>query len=363
VRRVWPLCLLCLLLWAGPPPARAAEERPYRIATVAWAGWSPLHVAEEQGFWNDLGLRVEVRNYDDPIVILEAVKAGKVDFAMGRVGSLVGVYLTGTPVLALAATNWSHGGDRLIVHRGESIRQCKGKPLGVFLDQPSCLYFLGLALRREGLRLSDFRIVEMNPSDMTEQFVAGRLRILVSYDPWALDAVRQGDGETAAASDDFEGCIPECIWGYRERLLRIPPEEIRKVLQGWIRAVVWTQDPANQAAYMDILNRRTFHDRRDYAREELAAILAGVRIHGPDALRECNRTGGGLERYLNDLHDFLEDNGRLGRTFRPSHIFDNRWVMDALLAETGAPAAAPSAAPGGGSAAAPGPPGPRGNGD
>jgi ABC-type nitrate/sulfonate/bicarbonate transport system substrate-binding protein len=26
----------------------------YRIATVAWIGWSPLHVASQKGFWDEL---------------------------------------------------------------------------------------------------------------------------------------------------------------------------------------------------------------------------------------------------------------------------------------------------------------------
>ena len=59
-----------------------AGGKVYKIATVAWIGWSPLHVAQEKGFWDELDIAVKVVNYDDPIVILEAIKTGRIDFAM-----------------------------------------------------------------------------------------------------------------------------------------------------------------------------------------------------------------------------------------------------------------------------------------
>ncbi len=250
-----------------------ADSRPYRVATVAWAGWSPLHVADEKGFWKRLGIDVEVVDYDDPIVILEAMRAGRIDFAMDMAGTLVGVYMEGTPVVALAETNWSHGGDRIIIKAGRGLRDHRGGPLGVFLNRPSCLYFLGLYLRPRGLSLSDFRIVEINPKDMAAQFAVGRLPVIVSYDPWALRAMEEGGGVCLATSADFPGCIPECMWAYRKRLQEIPAEDVTKVIRGWIHAARWVGEPENRKEFLDILNRRTFREEGPYSEEELSRLL------------------------------------------------------------------------------------------
>jgi NitT/TauT family transport system substrate-binding protein len=335
--RVWLRVLLLGPLLLGlsglPSSAPAAVRHDYRIATVAWAGWSPLHVAQEKGFWKRLGVDVEVIDYDDPIVILEAMKAGRIDFAMDMAGTLVGVYMDGTPVVALAETNWSHGGDRIIKKPGLSLRDHVGRPAGVFLDRPSCLYFLHLFLAPRGLRVSDYRIVEINPQDMTAQFAAGRLPFIVSYDPWALEARRRGNGVCLATSSDFEGCIPECLWAYEDRLRTIPPEDVRKIIQGWIRAARWIRAPDHWAEYREILNRRTYRKRTPFDDAELRRLLSGVKIHDPAGLIERNRTDGGLYGYLRSLRAFLREEGMLRRTYEPADIFDNRFVMEALSLE------------------------------
>ena len=326
-------CTVFIALNHTASPGRGAESHAYRIATVAWAGWAPLHVAHEKGFWKRLGLDVEVVDYDDPIVILEAMEAGRIDFAMDMAGSLVGEYMDGTPVVALAETNWSHGGDRIVVKPGLALRDHVGNPVGVFLNRPSCLYFLHLFLDKRGLRVSDYRIVEINPVDMTAQFAAGRLPFIVSYDPWAREAMRRGDGVCLATSRDFEGCIPECLWTYADRLETIPPEDVRRVIRGWIRAARWIRDPDHWREYREILNRRTFRRRPPYGDAELRALVGGVKIHNLDELAERNRTGGGLYGYLRSVRAFLRDEGMLRRSYEVPDIFDNRFVMEAITLE------------------------------
>ncbi len=325
---------------AGPVhPGHAAGQTGYRIATVAWAGWSPLHVADEQGFWRQLGLEVEVVDYDDPIIILEAMEAGRVDFAMDMAGTLAGIYMEGAPAVALAETNWSHGADRIIIRPGQSPQDHLGGPLGVFLDRPSCLYFLGLFLKTRNLRVSDYRIVEINPEDMGAQFAAGRLPLILSYDPWALKAVHQENGVCLATSADFEGCIPECLWTYAGRLQEIPPNDLSGLLRGWIRAVRWMNDPDHWPELKEILDRRTYRNQPPYTDEELKRLLAGVKIHTPAEMLERNKSEGGLYAYFRALRAFLHGENRLQRPFEVEDLFDNRFVLKALRLEGDEPSA------------------------
>lgn len=323
--------------------ARAVVAAEYTVATVAWMGWSPLHVAEAKGFWENRSLSVRVINYDDPIVILEAIKAGRIDFAMDMIGSLAGIYMEGAPVVALAETDWSHGGDKIVIKKGGRLRQHLGEPLGVFLKLPSCLYFLGRYLEQEALSLSDFRVVEIAAEDLAAQFIAGRIPAILDYDPWALRAIEKGNGQVLATSADFEGCIPEGLWGYRTHLATIPPDHIVRLLLGWMDAVVWLHDPAHWPEYKEILNTRTFRSLPDYDGETLRRMRGNVRIHLPPDLRNRNRTGGGLEGYLRSLRGFLDRNGLLKRPFEPDDLFDNRYILNALKAYPAA--AAPASGP------------------
>ena len=310
--------------------ARPAQARTYRIATVAWMGWSPLHVAQAKGFWARRGVRVEVVNYDDPIVILEAIKAGRIDFAMDMVGSLVGVYMQGTPVVALAETNWSHGGDKILIHKGRRMEQFLGQPVGVFLNLPSCLYFLGQYLKTQSLKLTQFRMVEMGPENLSAQFVAGRLPVIVNYEPWVNQALAGAPCTVLATSADYPGCIPECLWGYRKSLGGVPRADIVAIIQGWMDAAAWVNDPSHWPEFQNILNQSTFKAHAPYSELQLANMLKNVRIHTSQQLRERNRDGGGLFAYLSDLRDFLRENRMLAKDFQPRDIIDNSYVMEAL---------------------------------
>jgi NitT/TauT family transport system substrate-binding protein len=302
----------------------------YRIATVAWIGWSPLHVASQKGFWDELGVDVAVVDYDDPIVILEAIKAGKIDFAMDMVGSLVGIYMKGEPVVAIAETNWSHGGDKIIVQKGDSLVNHKNSVLGVFLKQPSCLFFLDKYLQEIHLQLSDFRIVQINSYDLAAQFIAGRLPAIVNYEPWANDAVKNGNGEVLATSADYSGCIPECLWGYRQRIETIPKQDIHNILRGWIKAVRWSQNPAHKKAYYKILREKTFPTNTDLSAKDFSNMLRNVKIHDANELYERNKLRGGLYKYLNALKLFLEKNDMMDKPFLPEDIFDNQYIRHVL---------------------------------
>ncbi len=307
-----------------------AGARTYKIATVGWAGWSPLHVAEINGFWKNYGIDVVVVNYDDPIIILEAAKAGKIDLAMDMAGSLVGIFMSGEPVVALAETNWSHGGDKIIIQNGHTLDEYKNQPLGVFLNLPSSLFFLNCYLETRDLGVADFRIVEIHPDNLSAQFIAGRIPAILNYEPWAAMAVEQGNGQVLASSADFPGCIPECIWAYQQQLKTIPEEDIQHLLRGWLAAVDWIHQPENQGAYFEILNRRTFQGLPDYSQEKLAKMIREVKIHTRAELAHRNRTGGGFEAYLNRLREFLKTTGRLEKNFQPTEIFNNRYIMAVL---------------------------------
>lgn len=324
------LALIVTCLLVSPSLAKT-----YRIATVAWIGWSPLHVAAAKGFWKDIGVDVAVRDYNDPIVILWAMKANRVDLAMDMAGSVVGLFLKGEPVMAVAETNWSHGGDKIIIRRGLELDKYQSRPIGVFLNQPSCLYFLGLYLNEQQLRLSDFRIVEINAQDLSAQFIANRLPVIVNYEPWANEAVLQGHGDIVATSADYQGCIPECMWGYKKAVERIPEKDISKILKGWIKAVNWMKNPANRNEYFSILKQYTFNRESDMDDTQFSRMLNLVRIHDSSDLMERNKTNGGLMHYLYDLKAFLSDNGRLTREYAPADIFNNRYIMHALEDEQG----------------------------
>ncbi len=288
---------MCLsLIFTGMSYART-----YKIGMTQWAGWSANNVADAKGFWKASGLDVKVIMLNNNQELDNAFINRRVDIANEMIGTWVGLYSDGIPLKILYESNWSHGGDKIIVKKDFDIKQLKGQTIGVYLNQPPVFFFLNKYLEANMLRLSDVRLIEINSEGLADNFIAGRFQIIVNYDPPALQAERQGNGKIVATSATYPGCIPE---GYAIRtdiLKEIPRQDLLNIFKGIIQAATWIKDEKNWEEYKKILNTKTFEVEKPYSDEDLKQMVDAVRIHDEKILTERNKDAGGLFIYLNEL--------------------------------------------------------------
>jgi NitT/TauT family transport system substrate-binding protein len=325
MKRIIFLTMIFVLAFAS-----MAYARTYKIGVVPWVGWSAAHVADAKGFWKEQGIDVKVFNFPSNMAVHTALKNKRIDIGFDMLGTAVGLYLEGVPVVIIAETDWSHGGDKIIVKKDLDAADLKGKPVGVYLNQPSVGYFLNHYLSTIGIKISDVRMVEMETSVLADKFIAGLFNIIVSYDPDALRAEREGDGKVVATSATYEGCIPEGMLVLQDNLETISKEDLAKIFKGWVKAAEWTQDPANWKEYMEILNTHTFKEDDPYSERDLQEMVAAVRIHDATTLLERNRDDGGFQAFLKDFRAFLVSNNLLTKNFEPKEIFNNTTFVEVL---------------------------------
>ena len=246
-------------------------------------------------------------------------------------GSVVGFYMKDIPCSIIAEVDWSTGGDKLVVKKGLDPKTLKGQPFGVYTSEPSILFFLKQYLSAHNLKLSDVKLVEMDVEDLAVNFIAGRLQAISNYDPYALRAEQEGNGEVAATAGSYPGCMPEGYAAKADVLKTIPRADLIKILKGWIEAVKWINDQANWEEYKQILNSKTYAGMGPYSDQELKDMLnTYASIHDVKTLVERNRTGGGLLTFLTELKTMLKESNLLTKDFTPEAIFDNSAIMEAL---------------------------------
>ncbi len=302
----------------------------YRIGNASWIGWSIMNVAQEKGFWEEQGIHIEVNTYLGDEAFTNSLLTGKSDFIFSVVGKVVSLYMKGKLATILYETNWSHGGDYIIIKKGVNLSNNKDKPIGIYDDQPTTRYFLQKYLTTQELKVSHFRIVSLNPRDLAKQFIAGRLTAIVHFEPFSIQAVEKGEGEIVATTASYEGIMPECMYGLSSRIKEIPREDLKKILYGMIKASQWINDSKNWPEYQEILNTHTFADQETFSEKELRKMFDGVIIHNPRQLYQRNKTDGGLYSYLKTLKAFLMENGRLKKDFTVKDIFDNQYIIETL---------------------------------
>lgn len=326
MRRI--LCVAMMVVIIGS--SGLAHARTYKIGVVPWVGWSSAHVANAKGFWEEQGLDVKVFSFSSNMDTNTALKNKRIDIGFDMIGTAIGLYQEGVPVVVIAETDWSHGGDKIVVKADLDATELKGKSIGVYLDQPSVAYFLNQYLVTIDLKISDVRMVEMETAALADKFIDGLFQVTVSYDPDALRAEREGNGKVIATSATYEGCIPEGMMMLKDMLQEIPPQDLAGILKGVVKASEWIQDPANWQEYMEILNAHTFKEDEPYSEKDLQDMVAAVRIHGATTLLERNQDGGELQTFLKEFKAFLAANNMLQKDFTVEEIFDNSAIVEAL---------------------------------
>lgn len=317
--------VLSLAMLAG-----AAEARTYRIGMIAWIAYSPLNVAASQEMWKKLGVDVEVINFGSNQELNGALENKRIDIALDMMGSWVGMVQNGVPLTIIGETDWSHGGDKIISKKGVDMASLKGQSIGVYLDQPSVTYFLSKYLGQQNLGLADVNVVELEPEAMTNNFISGRLNVIVNYDPQALRAINEGNGVVAATSASWDGVIPEGFVAQTDNYKTMSPDDLKKIFQGWLQAVDWSKDAANWATYKTILNEKTFPNDADFSDDVLKEMIGSVRIHDKAQALERNKTGGGLQQYLGDLKAFLKTANKLKVDYDPAVLADTSVYQSVL---------------------------------
>lgn len=345
------------------------EARPkLRVGMLHWAAYAPINVAATKGFWSKRGIDVEVTNRTSNQELNEDLKNGRIDVALDMMGSWVGIHLGGTPLKIIGATDWSYGGDVLIVNKTLDTTKIKGQEVAVYLNQPSVLFFLGKYLETlpTPLKLGDVKVVELETKKIADAFIAGTYNITINYDPEASRQVSDGAPgkiEQNSGSVGFRGVIPEGFVGRADIMQTVGKDTLKKFVAGWQEAVSWAYSDAdnqklnlaNKAEFYDIMRKQTFAgDRPDtdpFTEKELDSFIAGVKVHSANTQLCVNEKARGmklkdsnigneqpLRDYLTELKDFL--NGSSILTSAPTNlqafeneqngIFDNTAVVEAL---------------------------------
>lgn len=318
---------------ASQIPAGPRTSHAYRFGMVPWIAYSPLHVAAELGLWKKLGVDVTVVSYPTNPSMYRGIAGGDVDLCMDMIGSMVGMHLDGVDVKILGETDWSHGGDKIIVKRDLDIARLKARPIGVYLGKPSVTFFLNRFLGDWGLKIADVRIQELTMQELADAFIEGKFSVILNCDPEALRAERDGEGRQGVTSADFAGIIPEGVVSRSDRFATIPRDDLVKIFRGWIQAVRWLHDPRNWNEFRRILNSQTFQADGPYTETDMRDMFRSVRIHPAATQARRNTSEDGLRGYLQSVHAFLKENDMLERDFSVADILDNGALIEALKLE------------------------------
>jgi NitT/TauT family transport system substrate-binding protein len=224
----------------------SSSSEPITLGYSAWPGWFPWKVAEEQGFFEEVGVEVELKWFDDYLASLTALSAGQLDANSQTLNdTLVGVSAGDDQVVVLVNDN-SAGNDAIIVDDSiGSIEDLAGKSIAA---EPGVVdHFLLLqGLDSVGLTEDDIDFSGLPTADAAAAFSGGEFDGVGVFAPFTVQALEREGSTVLFDSSDFPGSIPDFLV-FNGSVGEEQPDEIQKIIEVWYMTLDWIEENPDDA--------------------------------------------------------------------------------------------------------------------
>lgn len=307
----------------------ATSGEPIVLGYSAWPGWFPWAITEQQSFFEEAGVEVELKWFDDYLASLTALSAGQLDANSQTLNdTLVGVSAGDDQVVVLVNDN-SAGNDAIIVDESiTTIEDLAGKSVAA---EPGVVdHFLLLqGLDSVGLSEADIQFSGLPTADAAAAFSGGEFEAVGVFAPFTLQALERPGSKVLFDSADFPGTIPDFLV-FNADVVDERPEDVQKIVDAWYMTLDWI------AAHPDEANA-IMAERAGVSVEEYASFAGGTRIFTPtEALASMNGAAPtDLPAMSQEVAEFLPASGLVEEEPALDGLYDDTFLQDHIEREGG----------------------------
>jgi NitT/TauT family transport system substrate-binding protein len=340
MRRLSLLLLLALTVILGgiplSPGAEAQSPAPLKVGVLKLTSSAPVFVGVEKGYFKEFGVEPELVYFQAAAPIATALAAGQLDVgATGLTAALYNIVLGGEqlwivadkgrewpgyPLVAIVVQKelWDSGGLR-------SIKDLKGKRIGVTQIGSTFHYHIGNILEKDGLTLADVKIVPLQAMPATVEALKGKQvdAILVPQPfPGATEA--QGFGKILAWAGDLYPWQIAAI--FYSKAFAADRSKAVAFMKGYVRASRYYYDAALVQKDGRVAPGPNYEEVVEITAKHTGARPEIIRIGFPYQDRDGRLLVPDVERQMK----WWVDNGFMKRTLPLDKIVDTTFLEDAL---------------------------------
>ncbi|WP_336658780.1 aliphatic sulfonate ABC transporter substrate-binding protein [Leucobacter sp. USHLN153] len=225
----------------------AAGGEALRMGTQPWLGYGQWYVAEDQGFFDDRGVDVELSSFNADADVNAALAAKRLDLANVGAQAALQFIEEGVDVSIVLMLDSATEADAILSTSGiDDAAGLKGKSVA-FEKGATSEILLAEALDEAGLTFDDIDVVESSADKVAPMLLAGRVDAGVTYEPYVSEALTSDKGATTVATaGEFPGLITDVLV-VRNDVLEERPDEVREVLGAWDDAVAYYESDTDAA--------------------------------------------------------------------------------------------------------------------
>lgn len=209
----------------------------FRIAWSHYTGWEPWAYIEKSGIlkkWADkYGITIQLDLVNDYIESINLYTSGTYDgCVMTNMDALTIPAIGGIDSLALIIGDFSNGNDGIVMKKGSSVADLKGRDVKL-VELSVSHYLLARALDMNGLRERDLNVINTSDADIAAVFASEPDGAVVTWNPPLMQCRAQSGAKMVFDSSQIGGEIIDMM------VVRTNvSEKLKKALTGaWYEAM------------------------------------------------------------------------------------------------------------------------------
>lgn len=252
-------------------PNPSTDTLSASIAIVTWVGLTPLHIAQEKGFFQELGLELQTREFSSNPDSNAALLAGHVNSAAPVIAEAVSLAAKGADFRIVLVEDLSVGADGILARNQiRDLKDFKGQRIAVEKNGVSH-FFLLQVLEATGLTEKEVTLVNMTPDAAAAAYQAGQVNIAVSYSPFLEQAnAAQKQGRIIYDSSKMPTAIAD-LYVFETQFIEEFPQLVEAFVKGIFKGIEFLE--TNRAEALEIAAKRL-----NISPEELDENLKGLKL-------------------------------------------------------------------------------------
>jgi NitT/TauT family transport system substrate-binding protein len=324
VRRAVLLVLVAILVaavagWRAGPVGAAAQT--LLVGQSTWVGYGPLFLARDKRFFDEAGVSIELKTFEDPKTRFFALISGRLDGIATTIDTASLYWTPQHPFRSVLGLDDSKGGDGIVaVDTIKTIKDLRGRTVA-FNKGSVSHFFLSVLLRKNGLTEKDIHGVQMQQDDAGAAFVAHKVDAAVTWEPWLTRAKRTPGGHVLVDSSSTPGLIVDILL-FRSDVIKSHPDAVKAAVTGWYKAVdYWKHNPDESDALMAKAVGGWLKDVKTF-RE----TLAGVRFYDQGINQSYFKPGGQIYVTAQNAIDIWKSFGMIREKVAAADLIDPEFI-------------------------------------
>ena len=324
-RTLLPLFILVALVLSACGASNSGTSTKYsgtiHIASSTWTGYALIYLANAKGIWRQHGLDVNFKDIEDPNDRFIALAAGRLEGMASTVDAFARQQSNGVAAVEVFPIDASVGGDGILAANSiQSVADLKGKTVGVNQGSVS-EWFLAQVLEKNGLHLSDVREQNMTSGAAGAAFVASKLDVAVTWEPWLSKAKARTDGHVLVSSKQYPDLIMDSF-AFRKDFIQKYPDTVKDFMKAYYDAFNWMQ--ANQTEALKVIG-----DAVQESPSDVSADLSTMTLFDLSTGKQVIGTSSSHGKIYDNVKaaaDFWKAQGKIDTAVNPSDAVDPSFI-------------------------------------